>query len=510
MKQRELFLYNDPAKITMPNTITKKPPVVVIMGHIDHGKSTLLDFIRRTNVVDKEAGGITQHISAYEAVAEHEGVKRSITFIDTPGHEAFREMRATGSEASDIAILVVSAEDGVKPQTKEAIEWINTSKLPYLVAFTKIDRPGANIDTAKQSLAEAGIYVEGYGGDVPWVAVSGKTGEGVKELLDTILLIADLNNIHDDNPEKARGIVIESHRDPKKGVTVTAIIKNGVINKKGFVATAGSFAPLRMVENFLGKAVEEVHSGSPVRIIGWTEAPKVGSEFFVYETKDEAIEASKIEPPKKAEEAGILDEKKHIPLILRADTSGSLEALKFEISKFNHERVAPKIILAGIGNINESDVKTAQSDKESVLVAFHTGIDPSAKSLAERLLMPVVSNEIIYKLTEDVFAEIEKRAPKITVETVGGTAKIVRVFSKNKDKQIVGGKVTSGTIKLNAQVNILRREAKISTGKIKEMQYLKERINEAIEGREFGALIESKMEIAVGDEIQSFELEEKQ
>ncbi len=494
----------------MPNQITKRPPVVVIMGHIDHGKSTLLDFIRTTNVVDKEAGGITQHISAYEAVVDADGIKRTITFIDTPGHEAFKSMRSSGSSAADIAILVVSSEDGVKPQTKEAIQWILSNELPFIVAFTKIDRPGANVELAKQSLAEANVYVEGYGGDIPWVAVSGKTGDGVKDLLDTILLITDVNNIHDENPTITRGIVIESHRDPKKGVTATAILKNGTLVKKGFAATMGAFTPLRIVENFSGKQVEEIHAGSPVRIIGWSNAPIVGSEFLVYENKDDAIKASELEIITKSEDAPISLEKKQIPLILRADTSGSLEALKYEIAKFTHERVAPKIILAGIGNINESDVKTAQSDKESVLVAFHTNIDPSAKSLAERLSIVIVSNDIIYKLIEDVFAEIEKRAPRITVETIGGVGRIVRVFSKNKDKQIVGGKVLSGTIKLNAQVKILRRETKIAVGKIKEMQYLKERINEAIEGREFGAMIESKMEIVVGDEIQAFEFEETQ
>jgi translation initiation factor IF-2 len=508
MKQRILFPYNDQHNNTMPNKNTKRAPVVVLMGHIDHGKSTLLDFIRRSNIVDKEAGGITQAIAAYEAVAEHEGKERTITFIDTPGHEAFRAMRSTGSSAADIAILVVSAEDGVKPQTLEAIEWIKSHKLPYLVAFTKIDRPGANIDNAKQTLAEAGIYVEGYGGDVSWVAVSGKTGEGIKELLDTILLIADLNNVHDENPEKVRGIVIESHRDPRKGVTATAILKNGTLTKKGFVATVGSYAPLRIVENFLGKSIESAQAGSPVRVIGWSEAPKVGSEFFVFDNKDDAINYSKTDNAPKVEENVVLSEKEQVPLILRADTSGSLEALKFEILKFTHERVAPKIILAGIGNINESDVKTAQSDKDSVLVAFRTGTDPSAKSLAERLSITIVSNEIIYKLIEDVFIEIEKRAPKITVEKILGMGKIVRVFSKSKDKQIIGGKVTSGSIKIGAQVNILRRDAKISTGKIKELQYLKERVNEAIEGREFGALIESKMEIAVGDVVEAFELEE--
>ncbi len=493
----------------MSNENNKRPPVVVIMGHIDHGKSTLLDFIRKTNVTEKEAGGITQHISAYEAVVPHEGKERTITFIDTPGHEAFKSMRGTGGSSADIAVLIISAEDGVKPQTKEVIEWIQTNKIPFVVAFTKIDREGANVDMAKQSLAETGVYVEGYGGDTPWNAVSGKTGEGIPALLETILLIADLNNIHDEAPDKTMGIIIESHRDPKKGITATAIVKNGSVKSKGFAGTVGAYTPLRMVENYAGKKATEIKAGSPVRIIGWSEVPEVGSKFYIFEDKDSAIEYSNKKKEFTSNENTGSDDKKNVAIIARADTTGSLKALTYEIGKFSHERVAPKIILSGIGNIGENDIKTAQSDKESIVIAFHTGIDSGAKSLAERLGIQILSEDIIYKLIENLFTEITNRAPKITVEETTGIGRIVKVFSKNKDKQIVGGKVTQGIVKLGAQVNILRRENKIGVGRIKELQYLKERINEAEEGREFGSMIESKMEIAVGDEIQCFTLAEK-
>lgn len=491
----------------MQKTTEKRPPVVVVMGHIDHGKSTILDFIRKSNVVEKEAGGITQHISAYEAETKYENTDRKITFIDTPGHEAFRAMRSTGGLAADIAVLVVSAEDGVKPQTKEALQWIQENRLPYLVAFTKIDKEGANIEQAKQSLAEAGVYVEGYGGDIPWVAVSGKTGEGIKELLDTILLVADLNDVHDKDPKTVRGIIIESHRDPKKGITATAILKNGTLVKKGFVATDKSFTPLKMIENFAGKAVQEISSGSPVRIIGWNKVPDVGSEFLTYYTKDDAIKATIKENKEIETVKNETGNKKLIPIIIKTDTSGSLEALIFEINKFAHERVAPKIILSGIGNISESDIKTAQGTEESLVVGFHTNIDAPAKSLAERLNIVVITDDIIYKLTEKVFKEIEKRSPRITIEKITGKGKILKTFSKTRDKQILGGKVSEGVIKLGAQVNIMRRGTKLDTGKIKELQYLKDRINEAEEGREFGALVEAKAEIAVGDELESFEIE---
>ncbi len=495
----------------MTNTPQSRPPVVVIMGHIDHGKSTLLDFIRRSNVAEKEAGGITQHISAYEASVPHEGSERKITFIDTPGHEAFRSMRGSGGQAADIAVLVVSAEDGVKPQTKEAIEWIQKNKLPFVTAFTKTDRPEANVETAKQSLAEAGIYVEGYGGEVPWVGVSGTTGDGVPELLETIILLADIHGIKDENPGEMLGIILESHRDPKKGITATVIIKQGVLSKGGFVAAPGSIAPVRILENFSSKAIDEAGAGTPVRIIGWESAPEVGGEMRAFEDKDAARAfAEKTPAVKEAASAGMLGDKKMVPLIVRADTAGSLNALVYEIGKFTHERVAPKIISASIGTLSENDVKTAQTNKDSILVAFHTGIDSSAKSLAERLGTPVLADEIIYKLTENLFEEIKKRAPIITAEKIIGIGQIVRTFSAAKDKQIVGGKVKEGVIRLGAQVNILRRGTAIGQGKLKELQYMKERISEAAEGREFGALIESKMEIAVGDEVQAFELEQIQ
>src|SRR3989344_8283778 len=270
-----------------------RPPVVAIVGHIDHGKSTLLDYIRKTNVALAEAGGITQHLSAYEAMhlpaqAGKNEEPRKITFLDTPGHEAFTAMRSRGLEVADVAILVVSAEDGVKPQTLEALKLIEGVKIPYIVALTKVDKPSANIDKAKASLLENGIYLEGLGGEVPSIAVSGKTGTGIPELLDLILLAAELEGLSADPSLPGEGVVIEAHIDNKRGNTATLVVENGSVRSGEFVVTGESLAPVRIMENFLGKPIKEALPGSPVRIVGFSSLPQVGAKFKTVETKREA------------------------------------------------------------------------------------------------------------------------------------------------------------------------------------------------------------------------------
>src|SRR3989338_2741593 len=262
-----------------------RPPIVAIVGHIDHGKSTLLDYIRKTNVVEAEAGGITQHLSAYEAVHKNAGGEHKITFLDTPGHEAFKAMRSRGLEVADVAILVVSAEDGVKPQTLEALKLIDGVKIPYIVALTKIDKPSANVEKAKASLLESGIYLEGMGGNVPYVAVSGKTGAGVPELLDLILLAAELEGLTADPSLPGEGVVIEAHIDSKRGNTATLVVENGSVRSGEFVVSSEALAPVRIMENFLGKPIKEALPGSPVRIVGFSSLPQVGARFKTVETK---------------------------------------------------------------------------------------------------------------------------------------------------------------------------------------------------------------------------------
>lgn len=482
-----------------------RPPVIVVMGHIDHGKSTLLDYIRKSNVVEKEAGGITQHISAYEVI--HEGKKgrqHTITFLDTPGHEAFQAMRVRGASVADIAILVVSAEDGVKPQTLEALKAIKTDDIPFVVAINKIDKPGANIDRTKQNLAENDIFLEGYGGGVPWTAISAKTGEGVPELLDLLLLVTELEELKGNKDIPAQGIIIESNLDTKKGISATAIIKNGSLKRGQFAVSQKSISPMRIVENFLGKPIQEATFSSPVRIIGWDTLPSVGAPFVCVDTKKEAlslVEIFKTEARDVKIELSSSD-KKVIPIIIKTDAAGSLDALLYEIAKLENDRVSPRVVLSGIGPVTENDVKTASSNDNALIVAFHTKIDPQAGSLAERLAIPVHAFDIIYKLTEWLALAIVERTPSIEVEEVVGVAKILKLFSQNKDKQILGGRVESGALRVGEIVKIMRRDTEIARGRIRELQQAKQKTSAVEEGNEFGGMIEAKIAIAPGDKLE--------
>jgi len=277
------------SKQPQEKNIIERPPIIVVMGHIDHGKSTLLDYIRKTNVVEGESGGITQHISAYEVHhKDKNGSDHRITFLDTPGHEAFSAMRARGAVLADIAILIVSAEDGIKAQTMEAYNEIKNSKTPFIVAINKIDKPNANPEKVKNELLEKEIYLEGYGGDIPYVEISAKTGQGIPEILDMMLLIAELEELKADTSVNGQGIVIESNVDPKKGISATLVITDGTL-KKGMCISAGeSISPVRLIENFLGESVPEATFSSPVRITGFNSVPKVGSKFVACASKKEA------------------------------------------------------------------------------------------------------------------------------------------------------------------------------------------------------------------------------
>jgi translation initiation factor IF-2 len=465
----------------MEKTLTKKatsvsvrPPVVVVMGHIDHGKSTLLSYIRKSSAPLNEAGGITQHVSAYEV--EHvtkEGKKQTITFLDTPGHEAFFGIRRRGASVADIAILVVSAEDGVKPQTREALSSILESKTPYIVAINKIDKPEANIEMVKQNLAENQVYLEGYGGDIPYVPVSAKNGEGIPELLEMILLVAEIENLTGDALVEAEGVILESNRDIKKGITATCIIKNGTLEKGMYAVSGIATSPIRIIENYLGKPIDSATFSSPVKIIGWDSLPLVGATFKSYKTRDEARES--------VEKAKTLNESKskekleenisvnNIPIIIKADTGSSLEALISEINKLSTERVKANIIYSGIGTISENDVRLADGREKAIIIGFNTKVDSPAKNLSDRNEIQIKTFEIIYKMTEWLKEELTRLTPKMKVLESVGLAKILKIFSKVKDKQILGGRVEKGVITLGAQVKIMRRDVEIGEGKIREL-----------------------------------------
>jgi translation initiation factor IF-2 len=500
------------------NTLIERPPVVVVMGHIDHGKSTLLDYIRKTNIVDREAGGITQHVSAYETIYESsDGKKRRVTFLDTPGHEAFQTLRSRGAKVADVAILVVSAEDGVKPQTIEAISHIKEQNIPFVVAINKIDRPNADVDRTKVSLAENEVYVEGFGGTISSVPVSAKNGTNVTDLLDMVFLATDVQELVGDPSAVATGVVIESKLDARKGTTATLVIKNGTLLSGQFVAAGASFVPVRIMENDLGEKLKSATFSTPVTLVGWSELVPAGAEFVVFNTKDEAIRftndfknkakvASIAASRAAGADAGTTAESSILPLVIKADTLGSLEAIKYEIAKIKNDRIKVKIISDGVGAVGEGEVKTANTNpaKKGIVLSFNTKIDAPAKILAERDGISIETFEIIYKLTERINALLEEHQPKIMVDEYTGSARILRTFSRQKDRQIIGGKVDDGFLSVGEMVKIIRREVEIGTGKIRGLQQQKRDADEVKAGNEFGGLIESKFEIAVGDVVKPY------
>lgn len=494
-------------KNTQQNSVVR-PPVVVVVGHIDHGKSTLLDYIRKTNIVDKEAGGITQHLSAYEVTHKDEtGADRKITFLDTPGHEAFSDMRNRGAKVADIAILMVSAEDSVKAQTIEALNSIKNSGVPFIVAINKIDKPGANIEKVKMDLAEHEVYVEGYGGSVPFVPISAKVGTGVDDLLGMILLVADLGELTGESAVPAEGLVIESNRDAKRGISATLLVKNGSVKKGEWILAGESLVPVRIMENILGKSIDSATFSSPIRLVGFDSVPTVGSTFQSFASKKEA-EKAQLEA-RTHTGSGLSDEKfadtvKVIPLIIKTDVGGTGDAVVKEIKKLDDETVKFKIIDKGVGSIGESDMKKAIADPEVIIIGFTVKLDARAEDMRQKNTVNVQLFDIIYKITEYLEGIKEERRPRVESLQVEGSLKVIRVFSKTKDKQVVGGKVVTGKMIDHAQVRILRRDFEVGRGHIVGLEQSKMRTKEVAEGLECGVLVESKIEIAGGDVLEAF------
>jgi translation initiation factor IF-2 len=488
-----------------------RPPIVVVMGHIDHGKSTLLDHIRKTSVVEREAGGITQHLSAYEVVhTTSQGEERRITFLDTPGHEAFGKMRFRGAEIADIAILVVSAEDGVKAQTLEALKCIKHSKRPFVVAVNKIDKPNANIDRTTQNLLEHGVYLEKLGGDVPWVPISAKRGDGVPELLDIILLLAELTELTGEPSALAEGVVIESSVDAKTGIAGTLIIKNGALRKGMFVASGGSVSPVRVIHDYAGKSLDEASFSSPVRISGWDSVPEAGLPFASFESKQEAeIYARERRVQKQKTIVEVPEGMLVVPVILKADTAGSLDAIEHELLKLNSDRVSVRLVHRHVGVISEDDVKRALSAEGALVIGFNTKIDPTAADLARRNNIELKIFDIIYKLSQWLSETIKLRTPVIQTEEVAGRAKILKIFSRAKNKQVVGARAEQGVLTLKATVRIMRKETEIGRGSVISLQQHKSNVPKIEAGGEFGAQVESSFELMPGDYVETLAVTRK-
>jgi translation initiation factor IF-2 len=490
------------------NTNNKRAPIVAIVGHVDHGKSSLLDYIRKTKVVDSEAGGITQHISAYEV--DWKGSK--LTFLDTPGHAAFSSMRERGAAIADIAILIVSAEDGAKAQTKEAWETVERAGLPVIVAINKIDKPGANIEMTKNSLSEIGVYVETWGGTIPYVPISAKVGTGIDELLDLIVLQSEIIDLDYNEKDEAEGVVLESFVDTKRGNSATLILKKGAIHKGSVIHSGVSISPTRIMENFLGKAVTTAVAGQAIKVTGFDNVPVAGANFKAYDKKRDAEDAQE-EAKREAQEIKNMDDSHEefqfldedifvLPLIIKTDVLGTLEAVEKEIKNIQIENVKIKIISKGVGPVTEKDIQSAKADKNAVVVAFHTTIDKKAREISEIHGVKINEFDIIYKLSEWLHELTKDAKPKKEVEEVIGTLKVIRVFNRSKDAQVVGGKVYSGSMKNKHTIQIVRRDMVIGKGRIVELQQFKQPAAEVKEGNECGLMVDSKYDIAEGDFLQ--------
>ena len=486
---------------------TERPPVVVIMGHIDHGKSKLLDYIRETNIVDGEAGGITQHTSAYEAeFTTAEGDTKKVTFLDTPGHEAFTDMRKRGAVVADIAVLVVSAEDGVMPQTLEALKAITDAAVPYIVAINKIDKPNADIERTKSSLLEHGIYIEGMGGDIPWVGISAKRGDGVPELLEMMTLVAEMQELTADTSKTASGYVIEANVDPKKGISATLVIKDGSMKRGQCICAENAVAPVRIFEDFRGRTIQEASVSSPVRIVGWSRLPNVGSTFTTYDQKRDAeLEASGfVCVPSSDINTDITpaSDITTIPLVIKTDVSGTLDAVMQKLPQIETERIRFKVLASGVGSVTEGDLKMVAGLENPIVIGFNSRADARATSYAEQAGITIHTFDIIYKLTEWLEDIAKQRTPEREVEKVTGEVKVLRNFSRQKDVTVLGGRVVSGQIETGNKVRIMRRGEAIGSGEIIELQIQRVETKVVKEENEFGARIRSTHDIAEGDVLE--------
>lgn len=466
-----------------------RPPIVVVMGHVDHGKTTLLDYIRKTTLASKEAGGITQSIGAYEIehLSASSGQVQKITFIDTPGHQAFSKMRQRGAKLADLGILIVAADESVKPQTKETIEILKDTKTPFVVAINKIDKNNSDIERTKNDLMQAGVLLEGYGGDISYQAISAKTGEGVKELLDLILFVAEVENLIYNPQSEAEGVILESEMDSRRGLAVSVVITDGTLKVGGEVATASGFGKVKILENFLCKRVNELSASSPALILGFEKAPQIGEEFWVGKTN-----VGQVGLPEKVQLPQVETESV-INIIIKADVSGSLEALSGIIKTIQ----GVKIVDESIGDVNDGDVRNAINNKATI-IGFRTRIAKAAKNLAKAQGIEIIASEIIYELIKKIEEAIENtKSPKASAEL-----EILAVFGKKSVKrQIIGGRVNFGNFKNNLNVKIKRLEEIIEEGKIINLQKGKQDVKECKEGEECGMLFESSTIINVGDKL---------
>jgi len=491
--------------------LAARPPVVVVLGHVDHGKSSILSSIKDFRIIEKESGGITQHIGAYQV--DYQG--KQITFIDTPGHGAFSAMRSRGAKAADIAILVVSADEGVKLQTKEAISHIQKAQIPMIVAINKIDKIEADPERVKRELSEQGVLLESMGGKVPVVKVSAKTGEGISGLLDLILLVAEMEDLRGDITTPAEGVVIEAYLDANRGPTATLIVKNGTLKRGDVVGVSSTYGKIRVMENFQGEPVEKALPSMPVVVLGFESVPVVGERFRVFsdiKSAQQALVVPTVAPdisqPISASsvEKGPVSEKV-LNLIVKADVLGSLEAIEVVLKEIPQDKASLKIIRKEVGGITESDVKLAKG-ANGIIIGFRVKADSVAKSLAFRERVKIMNFEVIYELAQEVRRLLSKKLEFETIRNDLGKIKVLAIFRTEKSSQIIGGKVIEGEARRGSLLDVYRGQERMGGGKIAELQRNKKVVDKLDKGAECGILYKGDVKIEEGDILEVY-MEEK-
>ncbi len=479
--------------------LSPRAPIVTILGHVDHGKTTLLDTIRKASVAAGEAGGITQHISAYQA-KKH---KQLITFVDTPGHEAFAAMRKRGLSIADIAILVVAADDGVRPQTKEVIAYLKEHKLPVIVAINKIDKPEAKPERVKQELAEHGILFEEWGGDVMCNEISAKNNINIDKLLDSILLVAEVEDFRADAKRDGLAVVLEAHLDPQKGPVATVLVRTGTLKVGQDVVAGGAFGRIRRIEDFAGKNVTSAGPSVPATLYGFNSAPQVndvvevvsGKSLARLRSKEAGGAKSKLGRIQQEGEEGI----KRLPVILKADVQGSLEAIEQILSSsIQSDEVALEMIDQGVGSITESDVRMAES-AHALILGFNSIPTPVAKRMAENAKIEIETYDIIYKLVEAVKDRLASMLPPEIVRTDSGQLSVLAIFKTGKRDMIVGGRVAEGKMLRGSQIEVKRGDEIVGSGRMLNLQRNKENADEVGQGNECGVVFEGNVKIESGD-----------
>ncbi len=491
------------------------PPVVTIMGHVDHGKTSLLDTIRKTKVAAGEAGGITQHIGAYQV--EVDGKK--ITFLDTPGHEAFTAMRARGAQVTHIAVIVVAADDGVMPQTREAIAHAQAAKVPIIIAINKIDKDNANPDFVKQQLAEMGLVVEEYGGDVVSVPVSARKNIGIDDLLEMILLVAEMQDIRANPNMPAVGTIIEAKLDKTSGPTATVLVQQGTLKMGDNIVVGPIFGKVRAMFNDRGKRIQKAPPSTPVSILGLPEVPNAGDHLEVVPDERTARQMAEQIAEQRRRETGPLGQVsldtlymqmqegnvKELNIVLKGDVQGSVEAIKNALSKVSEENetIKVRLIHEGVGNISETDVHLASASK-AIIIAFNVKADGAALRLAQKEGVDIRYYNVIYKLTDDIQAAMIGMLEPTYREVVEGHAEIIQTFKAGRNIVIAGCRVTDGKITRSASARVIRKNEKVYEGKIASLRRGKDDVREVASGYECGVILEDFTDFEIGDVIEAF------